>query len=167
MSPFAPLRAIRGGANRLRMTDEGLRSDFRSDADRPAPRGRRTIGLQQSEMTRGGPQDDSAGAEPPVCTLKLAQYPIAVAGLATPRWIAPLREGGGATRRGQVASTSTHLAYLTPSAWPESTPSSPLLSLFDPLPTGRTGNPVRTVSNAFSTSYSDIPDKSSAFCAPF
>ncbi len=59
-------------------------------------------------------QDDSAAAEPPAFTSKLA------------------------TRHGQIAPLSTYLAYVTPSAGPESIETSPLLSLFDPLPTGRT-----------------------------
>ncbi len=76
-----------------------------------------SIGLQQSKMTSGGPQDDSDGAEPLVFTSKLA----------TRRWI-------GATRRRQRAPMATYLAHLMPSALPESTETSPLLSLFDPPP---------------------------------
>ncbi len=67
-----------------------------------------------------GPQDDSAGAQPPVFTSKLA----------TRRWI-------GATRRRQRAPMSTYLAYLVPSALPESTETSPNSSLFDPPASGR------------------------------
>ncbi len=39
---------------------------------------------------------------------------------------------------GQIARLPTYIAYLTPSAWLESIEPTPLLFLFDPLPTGRT-----------------------------